>query len=74
MSEMLLVAIFAGTEGTTSTVFEHRRRHLLSAGDVPSPRVAPVSSSTSRSGANFLHDGVAILDHHAARSIQSVFT
>jgi hypothetical protein len=75
MSEVLLVAIFAGTEGTTSTVFEHRRRHLLSAGDVPSPRVAAVSSSTSRTGANFLHDdGVAILDHHAARSIQSLFT
>jgi len=30
MSEVLVVAIFAGaTEGTTSTVFEHRRRHLI---------------------------------------------
>jgi hypothetical protein len=25
-------------------------------------------------GANFLHDGVASLDHHAARPIRSLFT
>ena len=38
MSKMLLVAIFAGaTERTTPTVLAHRRRHLLSTGDIPSP-------------------------------------
>ena len=51
MSEMLLVAIFAGaTEGTTSMVLAHRRRHLLSAGDVPSPRIAAASCSHSQPG------------------------
>jgi hypothetical protein len=75
MSKMLLVAIFAGaTERTTSTVLVHRRRHLLSAGDVPSPRIAAPSSLLTRPGANFLHDGVASLGHHVARSIRSLFT
>jgi hypothetical protein len=38
MSEVLLIAIFAGaTEGTTSAVLEHRRRHLPLAGNVPIP-------------------------------------
>jgi hypothetical protein len=51
MSEMLLVAIFAGaTEGTTSMVLAHRRRHLLSAGVVPSPRIAAASCSHSQPG------------------------
>jgi hypothetical protein len=48
---MLLVAIFAGaTERTTPTVLAHRRRHLLSAGDVPSPRIAAPSSLLTRLG------------------------
>lgn len=39
MSEMLLIAIFVGaTEGTTSAVFEHRRRHLFLAGEIPIPK------------------------------------
>jgi hypothetical protein len=75
MSKMLLVAIFAGaTERTTPTVLAHRRRHLLSTGDIPSPRIAAPSSSLTGPGANFLHDGVAILDHHVARPIRSLFT
>jgi len=76
MSEMLLVAIFAGaTEGTTPTVFEHRWRHLCFGGRRTQPYESrrPSSSSTG-TGANFLRDGVPILVHHAARPIRSLFT
>jgi len=45
MTEAFLVAIFVGaTKGTTPTVFEHRRPHLLSAGTYPSLRIAAASS------------------------------
>ena len=69
-----LVPLRGATEATTRTVFEHRRRHLRSAGDVPSPRVAAASCAPRRPGANFLCDGVAIHDHHAARPIRFLFT
>ena len=72
MSEGLLVVIFVGaTEGTTSTVLEHRRRHLLFGGQGARPyEIAVASSSLSPTGANFLPDGIAGRDHHAARSIR----
>jgi len=61
MSKMLLVAIFAGaTERTTPTVLAHRRRHLLSTGDIPSPRIAAPSLLPSRPDDGHrgrLHDG-----------------
>ena len=46
----------------------------ISAGDVPSPRIAAASSSLTRPWANFLRDGVASFGHHVARPIRSVFT
>jgi hypothetical protein len=75
MSEVLLVAIFAGAaEGTTSTVFEHRRRHLFGGQRTHPYESRPASSSPSRTGANFLPDGAESRGHHAARSIQPLFT
>jgi predicted nuclease of restriction endonuclease-like (RecB) superfamily len=75
MSEMLLVAIFAGaTEGTTSTVLEHRRRHLPLAGNVPIPTNRGGILLAQPDPANFLPDGVASRAHHPARSTRSLFT
>jgi hypothetical protein len=37
MREMFLVVTCGATEGTTPSVFQHRRRHLLSASEMPSP-------------------------------------
>lgn len=39
----------------------------------PALRIVAASSSPSRAGANFLPDGVASRDHHAARSIWTLF-
>ena len=62
MSEVLLIAIFAGgdqghdVDGVGSTVgVTYFRRAMY-----PSLRIAAASSSPSRTGANFLPDGVAI--------------
>lgn len=70
MREMLLVAVKCGAaEGTTPSVCHHRRRHLLSAGEIPSPGSRPASSSLIRTVANFLADGRTVSGPHAARSI-----
>jgi hypothetical protein len=75
MSEVLLVAIFAGaTEGTTSAVFEHRRRHLLLAGNVPIPTNRRSILLAQPDRGQLPTDGVASRAHHAARSIRPLFT
>jgi hypothetical protein len=48
-------------------------RKAARGGELQQLRIAEASSSPSRTGANFLHDGVAIRDHHAARSIRSLY-
>jgi len=70
MREMFLGAVTHGaTKGTTPTVFEHRRRHLLSAGSIPSPMEAVRILRAEPASSHFLADGVAATAHHAARSI-----
>ena len=71
MRETFLGAVTHGaTKGTTPTVFEHRRRHLLSAGAMPSPMEAACILSAEPASSHFLADGVGDADHHAARSIK----
>ncbi len=71
MRELFLGAVTHGaTKGTTPRVLAHRRRHLLSAGTVPSPMEAARILCAEPASSHFLADGVGATDHHAARSIK----
>ena len=73
MREMFLVAVTQdATEDTTPMVLPHRRRHLLPAGEMPSPADAVAILLGDPDRGHFL-DGVPIRDHHAAGSIPCLF-
>jgi hypothetical protein len=73
MSEMFLVAVtHVATRDTTPTVFEHRRRHLFRRAMHPALQVA-AGIIFDHPDRRHLRDGVPIRDHHAARSIRSLF-
>ena len=70
MRETFLGAVTHGaTKGTTPTVLLHCRRHLLSAGSMPSPMEAAHILCAEPASSHFLADGVGDAAHHAARSI-----
>lgn len=70
MRELLLGVVTHGaTKGTTPRVLPHRRRHLLSAGTMPSPMDAARILGAEPGSSHFLADGVAAAVHHAVRSI-----
>ena len=74
MTDVFLGAVTHGaTEDTTPRVLAHRRRHLVSAGDMPSPLGAARIVLGKPDRANFLADGVSGRRHHAARSVPPLF-
>jgi hypothetical protein len=75
MSEVLLAAIFAGaTESTTSTVLEAPPAPPTSGGRCTQPYESRRHRPSQTGPGQFLPDGIVSRDHHAGRSIRTLFT